>query len=252
MELHEGYATLTELEAVANDLAWLEPEPFFFGASVLPLYLASELLDDARPTEDVDTILFVPTKGSAQIAAMALEQRLVDHGWTHDMRARRRNIHALISPCGVPVDVVMDRLYEDAAASDTPVAEIRDWPVRAARAAARRTLPSGRSIQLPTPAFFLACKIAASRTPSRWEGAYNSRDVEDIALLLTGCVELLDSAQAGPTELRAFLRAWATEVRTGSTPYGITAMELLEGNRPRSVPRQALHAVLLQLAEQQP
>jgi hypothetical protein len=232
MEPIDGHATLAELDAVASDLAWLDPAPFFFGASVLPLYLADGTLsEEARPTDDVDVILAVVAPGPMHLATANLEAELRARGWAHDLRPGRRNIHAFVSPSGVPVDLVLHR----PGVSSSEVPTVEDWPLRASSAPMLVHRTNGRILRVPTPAHFLACKIVASRNPKRWTGPYDAKDVEDIALLLAGCGEVLDSARAGPPELRAMLTAWATEVRNGSTTYGRNVRELLVANAPRGV-----------------
>lgn len=232
MEPIEGHATLKELDQVADDLAWLDPAPFFFGASVLPLYLDQGVFsEDARPTDDVDVIIAVVAPGPPHIATANLEAELRARGWTHDTRPHRKNIHAFVSPSGVPVDFVFHQ---------PRIIPAQDWPLLASSTPMLVQRPNGRVLGVPTPAYFLACKIAASRNPERWSGAYDAQDIEDIALLLAGSSALLDSAQAGPPELRATLAAWAREVQTRSTPYGKAVEELLFANAPRSVPAEAL------------
>lgn len=244
MEPIDGHATLTELDAVADELAWLDPAPFFFGASVLPLYLdEGKLSGEARPTDDVDVIVALVAPGPMHLATANLEAELRARGWTHDLRPGRKNIHAFVSPSGVPVDLVLHR----PTSSSSEVPTVEDWPLRASSEPMLVHRPSARVLLVPTPAYFLACKIVASRNPKRWTGTYDAKDVEDIALLLAGCSGLLDSAHAGPLELRATLSAWATEVRSGSTSYGENVRELLLANAPRSVSAEAIFARLATL-----
>jgi hypothetical protein len=232
MEPIDGHATLAELDAVADDLAWLDPAPFFFGASVLPLYLDDGTLsEEARPTDDVDVLIAVVAPGPMHLVTANLEAGLRARGWTHDLRPGRKNIHAFVTPSGVPVDLVLHRPCGPSVDAVT----VEDWPLRASSAPMLVHRTDERILRVPTPAYFLACKIAASRNPQRWSGPHDAKDVEDIALLLAGCGRVLDTARPGPPELRAMLTAWATEVRSGSTTYGKNVRELLLANAPRSV-----------------
>lgn len=242
----DGHATLTELDAVAGDLDWLDPPPFFFGASVLPLYLDDRrLTEEARPTDDVDVIVAVVASGAMQAATARIEAELRDRGWTHDTRPGRKNIHGFVAPSGVPVDIV----FQSAGSMPETGAGTEDWPLRAATTPMLVPRPSGRALRVPTPAYFLAGKVAASRNPRRWDGPYDAKDVEDAALLLAGCRELTGSARAGPPGLRAFLGAWAREVLGASTAYGRTVGELLIANCPRCVAEAVIAEQLSALAE---
>lgn len=226
------------LESVATDLDWLDPPPMFFGASVLEAYIdRREMLDEElRPTDDVDVVVHVGS-GRLQVVVAAVEWQLREHGWKDDMRPNRRNQHAFVSPSDIPVDVVMDRLFPD-----------DDWPVRASHSPEELQLPSGRIIHIPTPAFFLACKIAASRNRTRWEGTYYSHDLEDIAVLMAGCSRLLLSAKAGPPVLKECLSGWATELLAKQTPYGEAANPLVLDNAPRAADHGDLQTLLDELA----
>ncbi len=249
MEPIDRNATLDELDAVAADLAWLDPPPVFFGASVLPLYLdAPGLTDEARPTEDVDVIIAVTAPGSINVATAGIEAELRSRGWAHDQRPARKNIYAFIAPSGVPVDLVFHR----ADVSPEPASTIEDWPWRAALDPMVVRRATGLALRVPTPAYFFACKIAASRNPTRWSGPYDAKDVEDLALLLAGCSAMAASATAGPPALRAMLAAWASEVQGGTTAYGKTVRELLMANCPRSVPERIVVERIAELARLHP
>lgn len=229
----------TVLLAVASDLDWLDPPPLFFGASVLEAYIdRKEMLDEElRPTEDVDVVFQIDKAGQQRVVVATVEQQLRQRGWKHDLRPRRRNQHAFVAPSGIPVDVVMDRLYSQ-----------DDWPIRASRSPEKLTLGPNHTLNIPTPAYFLACKIAASRSPKRWEGRYYSHDIEDVAVLLAGCSRLLISVESGPPELKTFIADWAAELLARQTPYGEAAYELVLGNAPRAAKYDELQTLLRDLA----
>jgi hypothetical protein len=246
-DLWDESASMADIDAVASDLEWLVPAPFFFGASVLPLYLDdAALADEARPTYDVDVILVISQPGPAYIAESRLEQELRDRGWTDDPRPERKNIHAFLSPSGVPVDLVLAHPR----ASGAPTTE--DWALRAAEEPWEFATASGRTLRIPTPAFYLACKIAASRNPHRWKGAYEAKDVEDISTLLAGCSRLLASVQSGPPDLQETIQVWAWELLSRETNYGRTAHELLLANVPRTSTGDHVSKALRALAGDSP
>jgi len=227
------------LHSVAVDLDRIDASAMFFGASVLEAYIdRKEMLDEElRPTEDVDVVLLLDRGGRGRNVAVAVEQELQRQGWRHDLRPDRKNPHAFISPSGVPVDIVMDRLYPQ-----------DDWVIRASEAPEELSLGPGRTIRIPTPAYFLACKVAASRNLERWEGQYYSHDLEDMSVLLAGCSTLLLSAEAGPPELRENIATWAIELLRKDTPYGEAAHALVLDNAPRAADVGEIEALLNELA----
>ena len=211
-----------------TDLAWLPLERMLFGAAILPLYIDEpSVAEDLRPTEDVDALLCLASLGSqqaAQLAVAAVEKELRTHGWSPDVRPHRRNLYAYLSPSKIAVDFVFDALERPG-----------DWVIAASHEPLERTLKSGERLHIPTSALFLVCKVAASRNPKRWEGPYDSHDLEDIAALLAGCHALESSVQSTTPDAAAYLAEWATELTEQNTPYGRQAYAVLEGNWPRRV-----------------
>ena len=106
---------IERLEAVDEDLAWLEHELFYFGAGVLPFYLDEQgvLREEPRPTTDVDTLVQLGSNANSGAAVRAIESSLQRHGWKVDIRPHRRNMYAYVSPRDVEVDLVFDGLCGD-------------------------------------------------------------------------------------------------------------------------------------------
>ncbi len=226
------------LESVAADLDALGWRAMFIGAGVLHRYLdvPAVLAEPLRPTEDVDALLHVVLDQSAQQVARIVEVALQRHGWRPDMRSHRRNVHAYVSPGGIPVDIVIDALYPE-----------DDWPVVAQQTAEEQLLPSGRVIRLPSPALFLICKLHASMSPRRWEGPYESHDLEDVAQMIAGCSRLPGSVEGCPKPARDWLRAWSRDVLAGTT-FGTQTYACLEGNWPKNIGLERLDTLLERLA----
>ena len=59
------------------------------------------------------------------------------------------------------MDIVLDARYPST-----------DWQLMSRESARHVPLPDGLCVSVPSPPFYLACKIAASRNPKRWEGTY--------------------------------------------------------------------------------
>ncbi len=223
------------LNSVAWELGFLARPPLFFGAAVLELYIdRAEMLDASfRPTEDIDVVVSLAIDVSAQSTVAKMEAALRGHGFNHDQRSHRRNIHAFVSPSGIPVDIVMDALFgED------------EWALRSRQMPRRVRLPQGAELLVPTPTHYLACKVAASKNRERWEGDYYSHDLEDIALLLCGCTELVADCEHAGGDLAAYLTAWAHEVLQQASPYGRDARSVLLSNVPRAARIQDLERTL--------
>ena len=213
--------------------------PLFIGAGAIGLYLdRSEVVDAAfRPTEDIDVVVTLDPSTAEQSSAHALEAALRARGFVHDQRAHRRNMLAFVSPSGVPVDVIIDEHYDPA-----------DWPLRSRRTALTIQLGWGRSLRIPSPGFYLACKVAASRHRERWEGDYYSHDLEDIALLLSGCSAFPAVGLEAEPELQAYLSEWAREVLAEESSYGRDAFAVLMSNVPAAASLSDLRGLLLDLA----
>ena len=213
------------LDAVAADLGFLARPPMFFGAAVLPLYIdRTDMFDGGfRPTEDVDVVVSLAVGTERQGTVPEMEASLRRHGFTDDLRAGRRNMHAFVSPSGIPVDIVIDALVADT-----------DWALRSRESARAVVLETGRQIRIPTAAYYLACKIAASRNRERWEGDYYCHDLEDIALLLCGRTGLAEECRHAENVLAGYLGGWALEVTARSTGYGSDAHSVLMSNVPEA------------------
>ena len=225
------------LGSVGEDLETLGWEVMFFGAGVLHRYLdvACVIAEPMRPTEDVDVLVRVAATENPRTIAQEMEVELQRNGWKHNLRSHRRNVHAFISPGGIPVDIVIDSLYP-----------ADDWPVVASRSAERQQLQGGRTITLPSPALFLICKLEASKNAKRWDGPYESHDLEDVAQLLAGCSRLWRSIEAASPSAQLWLSEWATDVLSRST-FGTQSYACLEGNWPRGVEIELLDGLLRRL-----
>jgi hypothetical protein len=237
--MHDFY--VERLETVAADLRWLAEPLMFFGAGVLPLYLDRPGTDhDLRPTEDVDAMVHVvgPSNGRFTIAITIVEEELRRRGWTPDSRSHRKNMYAYLSPHGVAVDFVFDSQCEPT-----------DWAVVAQDSTVERSLPSGQMVRVPTPGMYLVCKADASRNPKRWEGVYESHDIEDITLLMARCSCLSSSISELPNPARAYLREWAMDLAKGGTGYAKNAYALLEANWPRGADVAVLDSLIEQMVD---
>ena len=173
---------------------------------------------------------------AAELEPVGGDPRLRQHGWSPDLRPHRRNIHAYTSPGGVAVDIVMDVRYP-----------LTDWPLIARESAEVQTFDEGRPFRVPTPALFMVCKLAASRSPRRWAGPYYSHDLEDVAQLMAGSTRLVDSVERADAKPRQWLHEWAIELLEGTT-FGAQSRACLEGNWPRQVPLERLDGLLRFLA----
>lgn len=167
--------------------------------SVISLYIDDPAVaaEAVRPTEDIDVLICV--SGEQQPADA--EQALRSNGWRDDIRPHRKNAQAFISPGGIPVDVVFNRLQPES-----------DWIVRAARSPDVIQL-GDHTIAVPSPAYLVVSKLAAAENADRWENAYSSHDLADALTVLFGCARVVESLQEAPEDVREYVAKWARHAR---------------------------------------
>ncbi|MBD2115193.1 MULTISPECIES: hypothetical protein [Cyanophyceae] len=170
------------LEPLLNQIA-------FVGGAVAALYVDATAAIPLRPTEDVDCVVEITSLD--QYAE--LEEELRGLGLRQD--------HT--SPC-ICRWQIGDLKIDVMPTSGLILGFIHQWYVQGLRLKEERVLPSGRSIFVFPIACFLATKFAAlrDRGGSDWRTAH---DLEDILLVIEGCVDLLSKVAVAPVTVRSFL-----------------------------------------------
>lgn len=181
------------LEKVASVLAQI-PETFVFtGGATIALYVDEVVRADLRPTDDVDCVVEITTKGqyyqlAQKLRELGLEESLEPN--TPLCRWQYQGLNLDIMPCAESVLGFSNLWYSDGI-----------------KYAISYQLPSNRVIKIFSPSYLLASKIEAFR--GRGEGSfYWSSDIEDIITLLDGCASLESDLQKAESNVRKFVQQW--------------------------------------------
>lgn len=163
---------------------------FVGGCTTAMLVTDSAVLDDIRFTDDVDLVIEL-----AGISAWEkLTQRLAAKGFKitgeDDVNCRFRFN-----------DVIVDVMPSD----PSILGYANRWYVEGLSQAVPFELPSGRSIRIFKPEFFLATKLEAFT--GRGNGDPYHKDVEDIIILIDGRQELLAEVSDAGEELKQYIAA---------------------------------------------
>ena len=183
------------LEIAVAALGDLTGEVVFTGGATVGLWITDPAAPEPRPTEDVDVIVEVTSRG----AFADFEERLRQRQFRHDRRSgvicRWRHADS---------DVVLDAMPTDASI----LGFANPWQGAAVPHAIDRRLPSGRSIAAVSPPYLLATKLEAFADRGH-DDHIASRDFADIVGLLDGRAELVQEIADAPADLRAYV---ATEL----------------------------------------
>ncbi len=177
--------------ALGTDL--LEQVAFVGGATV-SLHLDDAQPMDIRSTKDVDFIVSVTSYGDYQRLAEQLRQR----GFTEDSQPEDGE-HSPICRyiCnGIIVDVMPD--------NEAILGFSNPWFQIGREKAVSHILPGGLTIRVVPAPYLLATKLAAYF--NRGTDILESKDAEDIAILVNGRDALVDEILSGPEDLRVYIR----------------------------------------------
>lgn len=133
-----------------------------------------------------------------------------------------------------------DGLVLDAVPADTRLSGMKnEWLQDAVSQPASWTLPSGTTIRLVAPQWLLVLKLVAFADRGK-DDPLESRDFEDIALLVDGRHEVLEEARHLPPEARSYVGGQVSRVMAlPDFDYG------LEGALPGVDARARAHEVTL-------
>ncbi len=179
------------LELGASALGDLVREVVFTGGATVGLWITDPAAPEPRPTEDVDVIVEVTTRGRLA----DFEQRLRGRRFREDQESgilcRWRHADS---------DLVLDAMPMDGSILGFE----NRWQGPAVPYAIQRELPSGATIAAVSPPFLVATKLEAFASRGR-NDYIASRDMADIVSLLDGRAELVDEIASAPSELRRYL-----------------------------------------------
>ena len=188
---------LESIHIVAERLDPLEIPYAFLGGAVMVLLVDHPALVEFRPTKDVDVIVEAVSYSPMSI----IEQRLRDHGFKHDTSAGAPICRWIIEGCKL-----------DVMPTDGTVFGMNSrWFPQALKLARRVSSGGNFSVNVITPAFFLATKLDAFK--DRGNGDYYvSHDIEDIVTLVDGRSAIVQDVAAAPSDVAAFVASAFAEL----------------------------------------
>ena len=179
------------IEFVATRLEELQESVVFVGGAATTLYITDPAITDIRPTKDIDVIVEV-----ASFAKYAeLEERL-----------RRKGFENAIDSDGPICRWRIECVLVDVMPTISEILGFSNrWYRRAVADRLTYTLPSGTTIWLVRPEYFVATKIEAFL--GRGNGDFiMSHDIEDIITVVDGRPELAEEIDSSDEEVRTFIR----------------------------------------------
>lgn len=183
-------SNLDALSMVAEALGPLLDEVVFVGGSVRELLITDPGAPPERPTDDVDVIVQVASRG----AYYAFAERLRARGFVEDAsegapicRWVVREVRVDVMPTEEEILTFKNRWYTDAFAQAI-----------SARVGAAM-------IRIVSAPYFCATKLDAFG--DRGKGDYYHHDIEDLVALVDGREELVDEVRRAPDAVRAYLAA---------------------------------------------
>jgi len=164
----------------------------FLGGAVVALLVTEQGAKPPRPTKDVD----VAIEPTSRLEFYEVEEALRAHGFQNAMEGPIcRFKHGALILDVMPTDPAILGFSN------------RWYPV-AIRTAQQYTLDSGITINLITPACFLATKMEAFDSPTREDHGdmYVSRDFEDMITLIDGRPTIAHDVLAAEPDVREYLQ----------------------------------------------
>lgn len=180
---------LEMLAVVAKGLRRLKEKVAFVGGATLDLYISYPADATSRPTDDVDCVVEMTSRGRYY----AVEEELRSLGFKNFLgkgpicRWEFRGIMVDVMPTDGKILGFSNRWYPDGlAGAETAV------------------LPDGQKVHIFSAPYLLASKIEAFL--DRGKGDFHaSPDIEDIVALLDGCPDLKERIQLAPEDVRSYL-----------------------------------------------
>lgn len=184
------------LELAASALGDLRDEVVFTGGATVGLWITDPAAPEPRPTEDVDVIVEVTSRGGFADFEERLRRRRFRHDQLSGIICRWHHADS---------DLVLDAMPMDASILGFE----NRWQSAAVPHAVDRELPSGASIAAVSPPYLVATKLEAFAGRGR-DDYIASRDFADIVTLLDGRAELIREIAEAPAALRTYLTSELT------------------------------------------
>ncbi|ODR88512.1 nucleotidyl transferase AbiEii/AbiGii toxin family protein [Sinorhizobium alkalisoli] len=162
----------------------------FVGGCTTALFITDPVtLEDVRTTDDIDLIVDL----TGQAAWAQLQEELRQHGF---MEAADEEVICRMRLGALKVDFMPD--------DETILGFGNRWYAKGIETAVQHQLSEDLSIQVLTPALFLATKLEALAGRGN-NDLLMSRDAEDILLVVDGRESLLDEINAAEPDVREFI-----------------------------------------------
>ncbi|OGR64584.1 MAG: hypothetical protein A2X31_08255 [Elusimicrobia bacterium GWB2_63_22] len=178
------------LAHIAKGLGPLKDKVVFVGGSTVSLYLTDPGAATVRPTEDVDCVIQVLTRGQYY----KLEQELERLGFRH------------VTETGAPICRWSYRgLTTDIMPTEGAVLNFKNsWYPDGYEQAISVKLPGGEQVRIFSLPYFLASKLEAFK--DRGNGDFlTSPDMEDIITVLDGSEHIAEEISVAPTKVKKYL-----------------------------------------------
>lgn len=188
------------LELGASGLGDLTREVVFTGGATVGLWITDPAAPEPRPTEDVDVIVEVTSRGRFADFEQRLRRRRFREDQESGIVCRWRHVDS---------DLVLDAMPMDGSILGFE----NRWQGPAVPYAIERELPSGARIAAVSPPFLVATKLEAFASRGRSD-YIASRDMADVVSLIDGRAELVEEISSAPDELRRYLASELSRHRT--------------------------------------
>jgi hypothetical protein len=181
---------IMQLEAVASGLRELLPQVTFVGGSTTALLVDEAAHHGVRKTDDVDVIIDVATL----VEYHQFSKKLREFGFKEDSDG---------PICRWLFNTEIGKVFLDVMPIDEKILGFSNrWYKEAIVEAVEISLPSGISIRVVSPAYFLATKFEAFM--GRGKGDYFSHDLEDIVFVLENREKLIVELMDSPKQLKQY------------------------------------------------
>lgn len=210
-------SNLAALSKVAVALGSLRDEVVFVGGSVREILITDRGAPPERPTDDVDAIVEVASRG----AYYAFAQRLRERGFVEDASE------------GAPIcRWVVDGVRVDLMPTEEEILTFKNRWYPDAYAHAVKVEVDRVTVRVVSAPYFCATKLDAFG--DRGGGDYFHHDIEDIVAVVDGREELVDEVRKAPDAVRAWLSRQCRDLLRARA-----FLDALPGHLPGDVASQA-------------
>lgn len=220
------------LAIVARGLEGLTKPFAFVGGATIDLHITDEASPSVRPTDDVDCVFEV----ASLVEHHLLEEELRRLGLKNSMTEGPicRWIYK-----GIKVDVMP--------VNGDHLGFTNRWHPLGIAEAITTELPSGENIRIFSTPLLLASKLEAFGGRGKGD-YYGSHDLEDIVLVLDGCLDVNHRITSAPTEVREYLRAEAAELLASEAFIESLPGHLRDAASPSTRSGEKILAILRRIA----